>query len=147
VSFVDSKNERVDEFERANKCRDTRSSASMLDRSSAVAVFHGLPLYGEIYRALFAFSLLPLTLLPLSIPRRETRWLERNARSNETLEETERSRKASSSLYRETHSSLWNASGGWAQTEEDGKVIVIRKHRWIRKEITKEICFRKSNVF
>lgn len=56
-----------------------------LDRSSTI--FHGLPLYGEIYRALFAFSspLFPLAFLPLSIPRCETRWLERNARSNETL--------------------------------------------------------------
>lgn len=143
--FVDSKSKRVDEFESANKCRDIRSSASMLDRSSAVAVFHGLPLYGEIYRALFAFSPPPLALLPLSIPRCEAvTWekcaIQRNARGDRE------SRKAFSSQYRETHSSLWNTSGGRAQTEEGGKMIVIRKRRRIRKEIIKEICFGKSNV-
>lgn len=49
------------------------------------------------------------------------------------------SRKASSSQYCETHSSLWNASGGCAQTEEGGKMVAIWKHGWIRKGIAKGV--------
>lgn len=112
-------------LKRANKCRNIHSST--LDRSSTI--FHGLPLYGEIYRALFVFSPLPPPPHSRSFPylfpgvkRGDLREMRDPAKRSRRQKE---SRKASSSQYRETHSSLWNASGRRAQTEEGRKMVAI----------------------